>query len=139
MGKRRDARQLAVQFLYQHDLHPAEDRERALREFWELTERDEKIRAHTESLIQGVLEHRADIDEKIVSYAQNWDLQRMAIVDRNVLRLALFEMHYRDDIPPVASINEAIEIAKNLSTTDSGKFVNGILDRAKNDLKKSLR
>jgi N utilization substance protein B len=139
MGKRREGRTRAVQFLYQIDAHPTDDTKRALDEFWALTETEGPLRDYAADLIHGVLQHRDELDKKIAGYAQNWEFDRMALVDRNILRLALYEMTYRDDIPPVASINEAIEIAKSLSTVDSSRFVNGILDRAKKDLARPAR
>ena len=97
------------------------------------------MRVFAEPLIRGTLEHQAELDERIKQYAKNWDLHRMAVVDRNILRLAIYEMLYRDDIPPVVSINEAVDIAKKFSTEDSGKFVNGILDKVKGDLLRPAR
>jgi N utilization substance protein B len=85
------------------------------------------------------LERQTDLDAHIKKYAINWELHRMAVVDRNVLRLAIYEMLFRDDIPPVVSINEAVDIAKKFSTEDSGKFVNGILDKVKSDLMRPAR
>ena len=90
-------------------------------------------------LIRGVLEHQAKIDEELQKHAKNWSLQRMAAVDRNVLRLAAYEMLFREDIPPIVSINEAVDIAKKFSTHDSGKFVNGILDQIRKELMRPLR
>jgi N utilization substance protein B len=98
------------------------------------TAEETATRLFAEKLVQGVLERRDALDEQIKKYAQNWDLHRMAVVDRNVLRLAIYEMMHRDDIPPVVSINEAVDIAKRFSTEESGKFVNGILDKIKGDL-----
>ena len=86
-----------------------------------------------------MIEHRAELDQHIVQFAQNWDLKRMAVVDRNILRLAIYEMYFRDDIPPIVSINEAVDIAKKFSTGDSGKFVNGILDKIKGGLMRPAR
>ena len=80
-------------------------------------------------LVDGVLEHRSEIDERIKSVAENWDLARMAVVDRNVLRLGVYELVHRRDIPPKVTINEAIDLAKRYGTAESGTFVNGILDR----------
>ena len=97
------------------------------------------VRLFAEPLIRGTLEHRDEADEHIRKHAQNWDLHRMAAVDRNILRLAIYEMLYRDDIPPVVSINEAVDIAKKFSTQDSGKFVNGILDKVKGELMRPAR
>ncbi len=163
MGTRREARERAVQFLFQHDMNAPENLEQALAHFWEsqrtaalaeekgdakwgqpvelppVTAEEASIRVFAEPLIRGVLEHKADLDERIKRYAKNWDLHRMAVVDRNVLRLAIFEMLHREDIPPVVSINEAVDIAKKFSTEDSGKFVNGILDRVKGDLMRPAR
>ncbi|MCI0747872.1 MAG: transcription antitermination factor NusB [Verrucomicrobia subdivision 3 bacterium] len=163
MGKRREARERAVQFLFQHDLNPPEDLEAALNHFWDSqrsaaisgekgvatwgqpvelppeTAEEAAVRLFAEPLIRGTLEHRDQADELIRQHAQNWDLRRMAAVDRNILRMAIYEMLYREDIPPVVSINEAVDIAKKFSTQDSGKFVNGILDKIKGELPRPAR
>jgi transcription antitermination protein NusB len=163
MGKRREARERAVQFLFQHDLNPPEDLEGALQHFWQSqraaviaeekgtaswgqpvelpapTLEETSIRLFAEPLIRGTLEHRNEADEIIKKHAKNWELHRIAAVDRNVLRLAIYEMLHRDDIPPVVSINEAVDIAKKFSTQDSGKFVNGILDKVKGELMRPAR
>jgi len=163
MGKRREARERAVQFLFQHDMNPPEDLEGALNHFWDSqraaaiaeekgmatwgqpielpppTAEEAAVRLFAEPLIRGALDHREEADALIKKHAQNWDLHRMAAVDRNVLRLAIYEMLYRDDIPPVVSINEAVDIAKKFSTQDSGKFVNGILDKVKGELLRPAR
>ena len=158
MGKRREARERAVQFLFQHDLSPPEDLDRALGEFWD-TQRaaaiaedkgpanwgqpvelpppsadEAETRLFAEPLIRGTVQHRDEIDEHIKKHVKNWELHRIAAVDRNILRLAIYEMLHREDIPPVVSINEAVDIAKKFSTQDSGKFVNGILDKVKGEL-----
>ena len=86
-----------------------------------------------------MLEHRDAIDEHIKLHAKNWDFHRIAAVDRNIMRLAIFEMLHREDIPPVVSINEAVDIAKKFSTEDSGKFVNGILDKVRSQLMRPAR
>ena len=86
-----------------------------------------------------MVEHRPNIDERIRRYCENYEFRRISAVDRNVLRLAIYEMLYRGDIPPVVSINEAIELAKEFGGPDSGRFVNGILDRVKMDLSRPLR
>jgi transcription antitermination protein NusB len=163
MGKRREARERAVQFLFQHDLNPPEDLEAALNQFWDSqraaaiaedkgvatwgqrlelpppTTEEAALRLFAEPLIRGALEHRSEADELIKKNAQNWELHRIAAVDRNILRLAIYEMLHRDDIPPVVSINEAVDIAKKFSTQDSGKFVNGILDKIKGELMRPAR
>jgi len=138
-GKRRLARELAVQFLYQFDLSGG-SLDEALPLFWE-TQSDvgETGRTFAEELVHGVIGRRAEIDEKIGKYTEHWDLPRIAAVDRNILRLAMYEMLFRDDIPPVVSINEAVDIAKKFSTGESGAFVNGILDRLKADLTRPSR
>ena len=138
MAMRRHAREWAVQFLFQRDFNAGE-LDRALADFWGEKQADPKLRRFAEELIHGVLDHLADLDAKIGSYAEHWDMKRMNAVDRNVIRLALYEMLYRPDIPPVVSINEAVEIAKSFSAPESGRFVNGILDRARKDLSRPSR
>jgi len=138
-GKRRLARELAIQFLYQFDMAGG-SLEEALPLFWETqNEVTADGRKFSEELIRGVVERKVAIDEKIVKYTENWDLPRIAAVDRSILRLAMYELLYRDDIPPVVSINEAVDIAKKFSTRESGAFVNGILDRLKADLTRPSR
>ena len=163
MGTRREARERAVQFLFQYDLNLPADLEAALGRFWDAqraasieaeeagptwgqprelpppTAEDTATRVFAEPLIRGTLEHREEIDEHIRRVAKNWELHRIAVVDRNILRLAIYEMMYREDIPPVVSINEAIDIAKRYSTPDSGKFVNGILDKIRSELMRPAR
>src|SRR5687767_12095210 len=90
-------------------------------------------------LVCRLLLEKKKIDAKIQQHAKNWDLGRMAVVDRNILRLAVYEMLHRTDIPPVVSINEAVDIAKRFSTDESGRFVNGILDKIKGDLMRPAR
>jgi transcription antitermination factor NusB len=128
--KRTRARELALQFLYQHDLlgdEFLEDGERRLRE----EERDQGTLEFALRLVRGTVQHRSELDEIIQAVAQNWDVSRMAVIDRNVLRLASFEMLHCDDIPPKVSINEAIELGKRFSTQNSGGFINGILDKVR--------
>lgn len=142
MGKRRDAREFAVQFLFQGDFNPdchKSDIDEALRLFWEEKEAGDDVKKFATELIQGTIAHQQHIDELIRKYAENWELARMAAVDRNVVRLAMFEMLHRPDVPPVVSINEAVDIAKKFSTAESGKFVNGILDRARKDIPRDAR
>jgi N utilization substance protein B len=129
MGGRHEARQWAVQFLFQRDFN-AGDIESALADFWQDKKSGDKARLFAEELIQGVESKKDELDRLIRKYAEHWDVKRMGAVDRNVMRVALYEMIYRPDIPPVVSINEAVEIAKDLSGVESGKFVNGILDHA---------
>ena len=103
------------------------------------TTRDASVRVFAEDLIRGVLEKKDELDLRLQKYLRNWDMARMAVVDRNVLRMAIYELYYREDIPPVVSINEAIEIAKRFSTSESGKFVNGLLDRIRQDILRPAR
>src|SRR5213076_1253571 len=97
------------------------------------------VRLFADPLIRGTLQNRDECDDQIKKHAKNWDLHRIAAVDRNVMRLAIYEMLHRTDIPPVVSINEAVDIAKKFSTQDSGKFVNGILDKIKGELMRPAR
>ena len=97
------------------------------------------MRLFAEPLIRGAIEHRAEADAHIVKHCKNWEIHRIAAVDRNIMRLAIYEMLHREDIPPVVSINEAVDIAKKFSTPDSGKFVNGILDKVKGELMRPAR
>lgn len=138
MGARRQAREWAVQFLFQRDFNSG-DLEPALADFWADKEPGDRARQFTEELIRGVELSLSDLDRRIQKYAQNWDVKRMGAVDRNVMRVALYEMLNRDDIPPVVSIDEAVEIAKVFSSNESGKFVNGILDRALQDIRRPAR
>ena len=140
MSTRHEVRMWAVQFLFQRDFNCGE-LAHDLDIFWSDKERgcSDKLHAFCEELIRGVDSNRASLDEHLQRYADNWELKRMGGVDRNVMRVALFEMLHRPDIPPVVSINEAVEIAKDLSSEESGKFVNGILDRIRKDLKRAPR
>lgn len=138
MTARRSAREWAVQFLFQNDFNPGNIRQ-ALPEFWKSKRSDLKSQQFVEELIRGVLTNLKQIDALIQSYAEHWEIKRMNAVDRNVIRLALYEMLFRPDIPPVVSINEAVDIAKCYSSMESGKFVNGILDRALRDLRRPSR
>lgn len=138
MGKRREGREAAVQFLVYCDLNQGAGIATAA-EFWELRPASKPIRDFAVNLVEGVLRHQGETDERISRYAENYELGRLAVVDRNILRLAIYEMLHRHDIPPVVSINEAIEIAKRFGTEESSRFVNGILDRVKLDLTRPLR
>jgi transcription antitermination protein NusB len=138
MGKRRKAREAAVQYHFWRDLQRGEGPER-LDEFWDFCPATTRAREFAQPLIEGMVTHLPEIDDRIRRYSENYEFHRISPVDRNVLRLAIYEMLYRDDIPPVVSINEAIELAKTFGSADSGRFVNGILDRVKNDLSRPLR
>jgi N utilization substance protein B len=139
MGLRRDGREAAIQFLYQVDAHRPGNVEESLQAFWKQNDEPQNVRDFANDLLRGVLEKMPEVDAKIRALADNWDFERLAVVDRNILRLAIYEMLFRAEIPPVVSINEAIEIAKKFSTAESGKFVNGLLDRVKKDLLRPAR
>jgi N utilization substance protein B len=138
MGKRRRAREAAIQYHFWRDLQHGETPKR-IDDFWDFCPVKANVREFAEPLISGMVEHLDKIDERIRKYCENYNLNRISAVDRNVLRLAIYEMLYRDDIPPVVSINEAIELAKTFGGTESGKFVNGILDRVRKDLDRPAR
>jgi len=141
MGKRREGREAAVQFLFQDDLNKSDPAALAqvLEEFWHLRESAAKTRQFATELIHGVLENHDAIDERIKRVTANYELHRIAAVDRNILRVAIYEMLYTTEVPPVVCINEAIEIAKRFGSEDSGRFVNGILDRLKEETARPLR
>jgi transcription antitermination factor NusB len=100
-----------------------------LDQYFEENEFSPEIRQFSELLVRGTLEKRDEIDALLGKYADNWDLKRMAVIDRNILRFATFELIYMPDIPPKVAINEAVNIAKKYSQEKSGKFVNGVLDK----------
>lgn len=133
MRKRTEAREYALQFLYKHDI-TKDSIEELINFFWiDDRQPQPEVNDFVLQLVSGVIEHIKDIDSKILSFADNWKLKRMAVVDRNVLRLAVFELLYLEDIPAKVSINEAVDLAKKYSSEESGKFVNGILDSIKKD------
>jgi N utilization substance protein B len=171
MANRHDAREWAVQFLFQREFNPGRDIGKALDDYWhELflvgteTEHEKataldrpidweadkaaywkkqdpkgRLRQFARKLVFGTIEHMQEIDERLHAYAEHWDIERMGIVDRTILRTAMYEMLYCDDVPPVVAINEAVETAKDLSCNESGRFVNGILDRALKDIDRNPR
>jgi transcription antitermination factor NusB len=133
MRRRTRARELAVQFLYQLDLRGDEVLD-TLREFVEEETDDKDVREFATRLALGTRKLQDETDRCLKEVARNWDLKRMAALDRNVLRMAVFELLHCPDIPPKVTINEAIEIGKKFSTANSGAFINGILDRVRLDL-----
>ena len=135
MGRRRKAREIALQFLYQLDVSGASDPSAFEGEFWSRHPVDAEARAFADTLVRGSKEHQARIDELIARYAEHWDLDRMAVVDRNILRLAVYELMRDAEVPPKVAINEAIEIAKKFGAADSGRFINGVLDRIYRELR----
>lgn len=138
-SQRRDGRVAALQYLFAWSLNPPADLAGDLRVFFEGLEQPREHFAFGEELIHGVIAHVAEIDAKIKSLAQNWEFDRIAKIDLAILRLATFEMIYRKDIPPVVSINEAIDLSKQFSNADAKRFINGILDRLKEQLGRDAR
>ncbi len=133
MSRRRRSREFAIQVLYQLEINQQTVQETLTqfqKNYLPKGERDEFL----ERLVHGVLEHRKEIDRLIKQYSKNWQLDRMSLIDRNILRLAIFELMHCEDIPPKVTLNEAIELGKKFGSEESGRFVNGILDRIQNEV-----
>jgi transcription antitermination factor NusB len=133
MRKRSKAREYVLQMLYQVDITRSNWQE-VLENFYVSGDRQDlsgELKDFSAQLLEGVVDHLQEIDKKISKYAANWQLERMAFVDRNIMRLGCFELLFRADIPPKVAINEAVELAKKYSGVESGKFVNAILDQIK--------
>jgi N utilization substance protein B len=135
MGRRRKAREVALQFLYQLDQTGAGDPTPFEEDFWRRHPVDEEARAFASSLVRGAKTQQVKIDAIIAECAEHWDLERMAVVDRNILRMAVFELLYEPTVPGKVAINEAIEIAKKFGTAESSRFINGVLDRIHRELR----
>ncbi len=135
MGVRREGREAAVQFLYLRDLNGDCD----LQSYYKFRGLSPSARRFCDGLVEGTEKNHASIDEAIKKNTQNYELNRISVVDRNVLRVAVYEMLYCPEVPPVVSINEAIDIAKKYSTEESGRFVNGVLDQIRGQLKRPAR
>src|SRR5262249_46465775 len=125
MSRRSRAREVALQLLYQHDLNPRVDR-RAVEQFVRDRLKDRAVEPFALELYDGVLAHRGDVDGRVGAAAQNWRVARMAVVDRNVLRLGAFELLHVSETPGPAVINEAVELARRYGSADSPAFVNGV-------------
>ena len=131
MRKRTRARECALQILYIMDI-TRDPAKASLEAYWAAEENgkhDDEVKSYAGEIALGVESHLAEIDSAVSRFATNWQLDRMAVVDRNILRLSCYEILYREDIPPKVSINEAVEIAKKYSGQEAGKFVNAILDK----------
>ena len=126
-GRRSKAREAALKVLYQLDV-AQEPPELGLRTFFQHHKVPADSKPFVTRLVEGTIKHRPAIDELLTRYATNWSLHRMAVVDRNVLRLGTFELLFGEETPPKVAINEAVELAKRFGSDDSGKFVNGVLD-----------
>jgi N utilization substance protein B len=132
LGKRRRSRQFALQVLYQRDV-TKQDALKAVTQWKEHFSPNEEKDEFVERIVLGVLRHCQEIDRLIEQYSENWRLERMSIVDRNVLRMAIFELLYCEEIPPKVTMNEAVDLGKKYGSEDSGSFINGILDRIQNE------
>ena len=130
MGVRRDGRETAVQFLFSNDITKESNLE-DLDNFFLLSTARSGAKKFAKELLQGILDQKENIDQIITANVDNFEINRLSAVDRNVLRLAIYEMRYRSDVPTAVCINEAIEISKRFGTEDSGRFVNGVLDKIK--------
>ncbi len=138
MGTRRQARELALQFLYQYDSlkessTDTEDVGELLSTFWDENDVpiDDDTREFSSTLIMGSCSNLTKVDGVITTYSEHWRLNRMSTIDRNILRIAIYELAYLSNIPPAVTINEAVELGKRFGTEESGSFINGILDKIK--------
>jgi N utilization substance protein B len=131
--KRRRAREYALQLLFQIDVTNTEFSDEVFEDFWEGIKEDNDIKEFTRDIVMGACKNLDKIDAIISKTARHWTIERMAIVDRSILRAATYELLYRADIPRKVIINEAIEISKKYSTEDSASFINGILDKIQRD------
>jgi len=140
MGLRRKSRELALQFLFSHDFQELSDSPEAVAAdfdlFCQTFDVGAKSMAYGRRLIEGICLHQGEIDTLLADHSHNWRVERMSLVDRNILRIAVFELQYVDDAPAQVAINEALEIAKRYSIADSVSFINGILDAVQNALPK---
>ncbi|HEY6973200.1 MAG TPA: transcription antitermination factor NusB [Nitrospiraceae bacterium] len=127
MGSRHQAREHALQILFQYDIHGKPDV--WLDEFWKTVKVTDEVKAFTQQIVQGVLEHKKELDALIGKHATNWKVSRMPIVDRNILRAGLYELLWMGEVPAKVTLNEAIELAKSFGDDEASKFVNGILDK----------
>jgi N utilization substance protein B len=138
-AQRRAGRVAALQYLFAWSINPPTNLANDLQAFFETQESPRETYSYGEEIINGVIEHIADLDARIKGLAHNWEFERIAKIDLAILRLAMFEMLYRKDVPPVVSINEAIDLSKQFSNADAKRFINGILDRLKDQLGRDSR
>ncbi|MCP2519579.1 transcription antitermination factor NusB [Candidatus Aminicenantes bacterium AC-708-M15] len=138
MGERRKARESALQILFQLEFSP-DNYEEVIEEYWKERKANARTREYANWLVRGVISSKEKIDNIIEECSENWRLSRMATVDRNILRIATFELLSEQDIPHPVIINEAIEIAKKYGTEESGQFVNGILDTIRKKIRKGKK
>lgn len=127
MGARHQARERALQILFQYDIHRKPGL--WLDEFWKPLEVAEDTKAFAEQIVAGVIQWKVEIDAVLAKYATNWKVSRMPIVDRNILRAGLYELFWMDDVPAKVTLDEAVELAKSFGDEEASKFVNGVLDK----------
>lgn len=136
MRKRTKAREHALKILYAVDI-TGDEPKKCIDKYWkDNEEKDIEVKTFANSLVLGASNKAKEIDRVISECATNWQLKRMAVIDRNILRFAAHELLFADDIPPKVTINEAIDIAKRYGDSESGKFVNGVLDKINKDIEK---
>jgi len=133
LGIRRKSREFALQVLYQLNISK-QDPLTALTQFREHFLSDGEADAFQNRLVLGVLEHCSELDQLIERYSENWRLDRINLIERNILRMAIFELLFCEEIPPKVTINEAIDLGKRYGSEDSGSFINGILDRIQHEV-----
>lgn len=135
MGSRRKAREIALQILYQMEMQGNEPKA-VLALFWQREEVPAEIRDFATQIVEGTYRNRSEIDQLIEKHSAHWRMTRMAVVDRNILRLGVYELLYLHEVPTSVALNEAIEIAKRFGTENSGAFINGILDHVAQEVRK---
>lgn len=133
MGKRRRSREFALRVLYQLEISK-EDIPRTIVQQREHLSPGDESDEFAERIVEGVRKNGPEIDQLIHRYSENWRLDRMNLIDRNILRMAVFELLYCEDIPPKVTLNEAVELGKKYGSEESGSFINGILDRIRNEV-----
>lgn len=133
MGRRRRGRETALKLLYALDLNP-ESPDDVLKASWIDTVVPDGVREFSLTLVAGVMSHRDEIDALVKEWSMNWSLERIGAIERNILRFAIYELLFLTDIPPNVTINEAVEVAKRYGTNEAPSFINGILDRIKQEV-----
>ena len=129
MRKRTHSRECALQILYSVDIQKAAPLVEVANDYWEKNIEDDTVKQFAMLLVEGMLKNQTAIDKLITEYTDNWRIERMAVIDRNIIRMATFELMYLEQIPPKVAINEAVDLAKRFGDDESGRFVNGVLDK----------
>ncbi|MFH1093570.1 MAG: transcription antitermination factor NusB [Candidatus Omnitrophota bacterium] len=129
MRKRTLSRECALQILYSVDIQKAAPLAEVVNDYWQKHSEEDTIRQFAMVVVEGTLKNLKDIDRLITEYTDNWRIERMAVIDRNIIRMGTFELIYLEQIPPKVAINEAVELAKKFGDDESGRFVNGVLDK----------